>query len=118
MPVKKNYNTGKFMDELAKIVTAAVAEDINNKAKSIVRVGTTGNLKGSINFEKNSDYEWTAYSQTEYAAAQEWGLAPFGKPNYSFTPYMRPASQDAIQPANLRKIYDGATPIALSRSRV
>lgn len=87
-------NTSKYGDILADVYAGEIAANIASKAKRKVRVDT-GNLASTINFNKKSKGEWEVFAISDYAAAQEWGLKPFGKDNYRFTPYMRPATQEA-----------------------
>ena len=88
MSVKKHIDiinlVPNFEEQLVKNVTRRAQE----VAQKIVRVDQ-GTLKNSIHVSDN-----VVYSDLPYARAQEYGLAEFGKPNYGFTPYMRPAAKD------------------------
>lgn len=117
MAVRKFYDLVKFTDIIADTIPLAVALDISNRAKNIVRVDS-GDLRGSISFKKVKKNESMVFTRSAHAAAQEWGLAVFGKPNYSYTPYLRPAAQDSSQQSNLSEIIRIASNAALQRSRI
>lgn len=96
-------NISVYGADLADIFAGIIAYNIASKARNIVRVGSTGNLKNSITTERKSKGNYETYAQAAYAAAQEWGLAPFGKPNYSYTPYMIPALMQSITAGEKRE---------------
>lgn len=100
-------NMPGFMKSIAKQVTASIAIDARNRARNKVRIDT-GALKNSINVEQIDEQSWEAFTNMVYAAAQEFGLAEFGKPGYGFTPYMRPAAMEASAPSNINKIVQNA----------
>jgi len=85
-----------FAKDFTELVTKKAATAGQRIAKRIVRK-RSGDLKKSIILKKDEDDEWFYYSDSEYALAQEYGLEPFGKPRYGFTPYMRPSARRVIE---------------------
>jgi phage gpG-like protein len=57
----------------------------------------TGILANSIEEKRRTDDTREYGSNVDYAAAQEYGLAEKGKPNYGYTPYLRPSALKIIQ---------------------
>jgi len=104
---------------------------IERDAKSIVRVDK-GRLKNSISTvwkdvpqrqppsecepkdmirHRGSELKVYVGTNVKYAAAQEYGLAQHGKPNYSYRPYIRPAfrkNQKTIM-KEVKKAIEGKT---------
>lgn len=95
--------TREFEDRIG-WYTAVTARKI---ARQTVRVDT-GTLRNSIQIDKVSAERHEVNANTEYAAAQEYGRPDL--PNYGYTPFMRPAAEEAIQdlPDNARKAADDA----------
>jgi hypothetical protein len=103
--------TTVYADKLAQRVNVAV----RIFAKQFVAVGKGpdgGRLRNSIQSIKLGFGEYQTFAATPYAAAQEYGLAPYGKPNYTFTPYMRPAADKASSNANLTQYSNEASDAA------
>lgn len=88
-----------YADKLAQ----GASTKVRNFAKRFVAKDTR-ELMGSIQVVKISQGQYIIFSKLPYAAAQEYGLAPYGLPQYRFTPYMRPAAAKATEPAELTKI--------------
>lgn len=117
MPVKKNINLTTFVTDYAEIMAAAAAEHIVNTAVRLVRVDQ-GTLKNSIRKVKTTTGYVVETGSLAYAAAQEYGLASFGKPNYRFTPYMRPAAVELKNASILKTIAERAMKAAILKNRV
>jgi hypothetical protein len=113
-------NLGNLASDFGENVGRLMMGRIAREARSRVAVDTR-NLQNSIKAITISKKRFSVIASTEYAAAQEWGLAKFGKPNYTFTPYMTPASKHVLEPRNLSIIvkegYDGAVEKAKRRAR-
>jgi len=104
----------KFGDILADNVTQRVAADVKNKARRNVRVDT-GRLRNSIRVDGVGFAVYEVVTDTPHSLAQEFGRPDL--PNYGFTPYLRPAAQQAAKAENIAKIVAAATQVALSRSK-
>ncbi|MGB3512162.1 MAG: hypothetical protein WBA93_23575 [Microcoleaceae cyanobacterium] len=90
LEVKTIWNGAKISQELDNAVFKALTRASNimqTEAKLLVRKDTH-NLEGSI-VKAVKDNKAIISTNEEYAPAQEFGLR--SKPNYGFTPYMRPA---------------------------
>lgn len=110
-------NTERYGKILADTMAQVVALSIASKARRNVRVDT-GQLRASINTDRIGQGHYMTFAQTVYAAAQEFGLAPFGKANYSYTPYMRPAAMEASTNYELNTALQIAKAAALRGSSV
>jgi len=77
-----------------------------------------GTLRNTIQSIKiNNTGKYIVVAQTEYAWAQERGLAKFGKPNYTYTPYMGPAAKKVTDPAILNPLVKDAMKGAIEKQR-
>jgi hypothetical protein len=97
----------EFGDKFIQLLAAGIVND----ARRYVAVSTSatrpptkkepnpphGQLRNTIHQTKEEGIRKVIAGNelTPYAAAQEYGLAKYGKPNYTFTPYMRPAAASA-----------------------
>ena len=115
MGVKFNYNMAVYTREFGRLFVQGIGTEIRIEARKLVRV-KSHDLQGSIRFDLISYSRGEVSANTPYAAAQEWGLAPFGKPNYGFTPYMRPAAAQVMK--RLRAIAKEASATALRLAKV
>jgi len=116
MSVEILVDLSTYADTLDREVMEAVTLYTANAAKRLVAVDT-GNLKGSIQTERINNTTMQVFSTSVYAAAQEYGLREFGKENYNFNPYLRPAAADATSTGTMRKLVAGASNNALKRSK-
>lgn len=107
---KININLKKYGLAFADRLAQLAAAEAKNKAQEIVAKESTA-LVSSIKIIREHAAGYMVYSETEYAAAQEWGLPDV--PNYTFTPYMRPAASWAEQPAQMQKYITRAEEAAL-----
>jgi hypothetical protein len=115
-PVSEIYlDFAKYGIELTNDNLAGIAFEILGISDRLVAV-KSGNLRASGKVEQEG-LAWVVSYSTEYAAAQEFGLAPYGKPNYTFTPYMRPAAQRVSSPENLQRIALAASANAKRKSQ-
>ena len=112
--VKINLDLSKYVDVYSNVLRLAVGNQIVNVAKNKVRTDS-GNLKNSIRTEISRG-KLVVFSQTEYAAAQEFGRPDL--PNYGFTPYMRPAAREVLEGGTFRVLTQLADRIARSRSKI
>lgn len=115
MGVVIKINLPVYSREIAKVLCAAVAQDARNNASSIATKGVTGLLKASIQVQRINDFHYVVGSNLDYALAQEYGLAPYGKSNYTFNPYMRPAAR--IAESNIPALAKAAELSARRRAR-
>ena len=90
------FQTADFARIYTQNLVQRAAAEVNRFAKKAVRVDT-GQLRNSIRTDIISDDEAEVSANTEYAAAQEYGLAKFDLPQYRFSPYMRPAASRTRQ---------------------
>lgn len=116
MPVIKKLNMVKYTEELARLTVMMTGAEIRNEARKLVRLDSK-TLRNSIRFDMLGRANGEVSANTPYAAAQEWGLAPFGKPNYGFTPYMRPAATEVVN-TKMDGIVERAEAGARSRAAV
>ena len=93
MSVTKYIGISNIGKDIAEKTAQLTAIQVKRLAISKVAVDS-GNLKNSIIMSKTRT-GYAVFSGSEYALAQEYGLEPYGKPNYTYTPYMRPASIEA-----------------------
>lgn len=112
MSVKKNLNLKVYVNVLAQKTAQGVAVEARNIARDKVAVDK-GRLRNNIRTEQISKDDFITLSDTPYSLAQEFGLEPFGKPNYTFTPYMRPAAEQVVNIDKLTKIVQEANQAAL-----
>jgi len=101
--VEIKIDLGKYTSVMADKIAQGIAVDIRNKAKKKVRVDK-GDLRNSIQAIKIASGSYEVFAQAPYAAAQEFGRPDL--PKYGYTPYMRPAAEQAI--SNLDKIVEKA----------
>lgn len=104
----------KYGEVLADNLSQRVSADIKNKARKNVAV-ETGRLRNSLRVDKVAPALYEVITDTPYSLAQEFGRPDI--PSYTFTPYLRPAAQQAAESGNLQKLVDQASAVALNRSR-
>jgi hypothetical protein len=120
-------NLPDFSDAFSKVLAQSIAANITREAKqTFVAVSTDitrppingmtqphGQLRNSI---KTIGYEgsYASIAETPYAAAQEFGRPDLS--NYTFHPYMRPASYLATSSENIRKSCDSAWQGAIKKA--
>lgn len=114
---EKKIDLKKFSRSFTNELTQELTETVLAFAKRRVAVDT-GELKGSLRIAFITATEKEVFTAVPYAAAQEYGLAPYGKPAYRFRPYMRPAASEAATTGNLAAISRNASRKAESRSQV
>jgi phage gpG-like protein len=102
----------KFGEAFAESVTFQASVKAQQVAQNRVRVDF-GTLKGSIEAESDETKGFVG-SDLPYAAAQEYGL-PGTK--YGFTPYLRPAAQEAAMDADNGKFDRQAAIIAARKAK-
>ncbi|MCP3680336.1 MAG: hypothetical protein GY782_08845 [Gammaproteobacteria bacterium] len=117
MGVEIYINTARFIKILTNEVAFEVARQVESFAKRRVAVDS-GDLKGTITIAGIMPGEYKVFSMSPYGLAQEYGLASFGKPNYRYQPYMRPAAAHAGAPGNINKAVNKAVRRAISGSKV
>ena len=105
----------------AENISAAIASKVAKFAKETVRVDTRA-LQGTIKHRPVQSIsmggsQFMVVAETEYAAAQEWGLEDFGKPNYGFTPYMGVSAERVMDIPVLTPIVRDAFMGAIEKSR-
>lgn len=81
----------RFVNVFADRIGQRVAVEVRKRARAIVRVDTR-ELRNSIRVENLGNGVREVSSNTDYAAAQEYGRPDL--PRYGFTPYMRPAAKE------------------------
>ena len=116
-------DTAKFVRVLADTLAQGVATNIRILAKKFVAVDSR-DLQNSIRVEGlgMNQYEVLAGGvlgvkndkMVAYALAQEFGRPDLDK--YTFTPYMRPAAQQAIQAEEINKVLKSAVDAALMQA--
>ncbi len=124
--VELYINLKGLAPDIAHNVAAAIAARVTNLAKATVRVSTEstvpggphGTLRNMIQRVPVSKGHFMVIADTEYAAAQEWGLAKFGKPKYGFTPYMRPSAKEVTKPSVFNPIAKDAVKGAIEKNRI
>jgi hypothetical protein len=89
MSVVKHINIKNLVPEFESQIIRNTTHFIQQRAQTRVRKDTR-NLMASIRI--SGPY---VFSDLPYARAQEYGLEAYGKPNYDYTEYMRPAVKDA-----------------------
>jgi hypothetical protein len=94
-----NMRLKNIPDEVAEEVVKRTVEKASTIAKQFVRVDL-GNLKGSIT-PQTEGLKGEVYSESDYSLTQEFGDP--SKPNYGFTPYLRPAASVAGSQAEVDK---------------
>lgn len=87
--IKKGKDFADIWKEAKKDILNTANTIIPSTAKTLVRKDTA-QLAQSIEGRIKGNQQITGTNMV-YAAAQEFGLASKGKPNYRFTPYLRPA---------------------------
>lgn len=108
MGVKYFINLPLYFEVLADKAAQVTAANVVIEARKRVRKDSRA-LHNSLRTDKisPSNYEASAGGGSiKYALAQEYGLAPFGLPQYGYTPYMRPA---AFIAAGDEKMQEAAT---------
>jgi len=111
MGVEIYIDTSRFAAIFANEMAFEVARQIEAFAQRRVAVDS-GDLKGSITIVGIAPAEYIVFAQAPYALAQEYGLRAYGKPNYRYQPYMRPAAVQASTSNNISI----AKEIALNRA--
>jgi len=115
--IDKKLNLNVFLDTLVDQIGEEVAKSTMTFAQRRVSVDK-GDLKDSIDLLAIAPGNYEVFAQTLYAAAQEWGLAPFGKPNYRYQPYMRPAAAEAGSNRSIAQSTRTATRTAVIRGTI
>ncbi len=93
MSVQKFIDLKSYSEKIGNKTAQLTAIQVKRLAVSKVAVDE-GGLIGSIMMSKTAQ-GYAVHSDSDYALAQEYGLSEYGKPNYTYTPYMRPASDEA-----------------------
>ena len=112
-------------NEIAANVSQALAARVTRLARQKVRVSTEatvpggphGVLRNSIRNIGLSRTHFVVISDLPYSAAQEWGLAKYGKKEYGFTPYMEPSAREVMQPQIYKSIVKDAELGAIEKQR-
>lgn len=104
----------KYSEVLADNLAQRVSADVKNKARKNVSVDS-GRLRNSIRVDRVAPALFDVITDTPYSLAQEFGRPDI--PAYTFTPYLRPAAQQAAEAGNLQKLVDLSSQVALKRSR-
>ena len=115
--VEKFYDLGRLSKIFEGELTNSMAQTVENLAKNQV-ARDTGALQRSIRTIADNPTNYTVFSDLVYAAAQEYGLAPYGKPGYRPQPYMRPAAATATTGSNVKAIVNEAIQKAIIGSTV
>ena len=105
----------------AENVSAGIASKVAKFAKETVRVDSRA-LQGSIKHRPVQSVSmggshFLVVAETEYAAAQEYGLAPFVKPNYGYTPYMGVSADRVMDKSVFNPIVKDAYNGAIEKAR-
>lgn len=87
--IKKGKDFEDIWKDAKKDILNTANTMIPSTARTLVRKDTA-QLAQSIEGRLKGNQQITGTNMV-YAAAQEFGLAAKGKPNYRFTPYLRPA---------------------------
>lgn len=115
--VQINLNMKKYGLTFADRMAQLAAAEVVTKAREYVAHPSSqhpysqGDLRNSIKQIREGFAKYLPYAETEYARAQEWGRPDL--PNYTFTPYMRPAAAWAKQAAQMQKYITRAEEAAL-----
>lgn len=128
--VELYINLPGLAGSMAENVTAAIAGRVVRLARQKVRVSTDitkppirgikqkhGVLRDTIHSIRKAPGKLEVVAETEYAWAQERGLAKFGKPNYGYTPYMEPSAEEVTNPTVFKPIVDDAIKGAIEKQR-
>jgi hypothetical protein len=103
----------KYVDILSDTAAGLIASDVRKFAREGVAVDT-GRLRNSVRLEKIFG-GFEVISETPYSLAQEYGRPDL--PQYTFTPYMRPAAEKATSEANILKRIKNAESAAIRGSK-
>lgn len=90
----------KYSEVMADKLAQRVNVEVRNQARGNVAVDT-GKLRNTILTEKLGPGRYQTFAETPYALAQEFGRPDL--PRYTFTPYMRPAAQEATESGKLKQ---------------
>lgn len=120
---KKKDKTGGVevyldLSRYADILSDKLAQRVNVELRIIAKrkvAVDTGNLRNAIRTEGLGNGNYRTLAETPYAAAQEYGRPDLKK--YTFTPYMRPAAEEVLQPAILKKCLKEAEAGTLRQAR-
>jgi hypothetical protein len=104
----------KYSDVLSDNLSQRVSSDIRNKAKKIVRIDST-RLRNSIKVDKVGFASYEVFADVPHALAQEFGRPDL--PSYGYTPYLRPAAQQALETGNFQILVEKSNAVALKRSK-
>ena len=104
-------------------ISAAIAGETKRLAKSFVAVSTEetrpggphGVLRNTIQSIKTGRAKHIVVSETEYAAAQEWGRPDLK--SYTYTPYMGPAAEKVTDLTTLVPLVKDAIHGAIEKAR-
>ena len=80
---------------------------------------STGHLRDNIMTDSSGIGEYETYvdlASVPYAAAQEWGRPDL--PNYTFTPYMRPAAEKASTKGVQSEVFEEAKDAAERAAKI
>lgn len=105
---------GKYSRVMADKLAQRVNVEVRNRARYHVAVDTS-RLRNSIRTEKLGSGHYQTLSETPYSLAQEFGRPDL--PRYTFTPYMRPAAQEAVEPGKLKQFVSEAEEAAMMRAK-
>ena len=109
-------NLPGLANAIAGNISQTLAGEVTRLARQKVRKDTKI-LMTSIRNIGISRYRYFVISDLPYSAAQEWGLAKFGKPNYGFTPYMGPSASEVMQTSVFKPLAEKAINGAIEKQR-